>query len=53
MFHIVNDDNATLSKTENLKDAKELALRMKEETGENFRIFKWEWIWSTKTLNER
>ena len=53
MFHIVNQDNVELSRFEDFGKAKEEATKAKEDTGNNFRIFEYKWVWSTKTLAER
>lgn len=52
MFFIVNQDGITCAKDESFEAAKQKALTMKSELGENFNIFKYEMVWSTSTLEE-
>lgn len=52
MYFVVNQDNIEYYKNESFELARKEALKMKAELGENFNIFKYEWVWSTKTLAE-
>lgn len=52
MFEVLNQDNIICFKTEDFKKAKEIALKMKDELGENFNIYEHKQVWTTQTLDE-
>ena len=52
MFIVENQDHVDCFKSESFVTAKQLALRMKEECGENFNIVEIKQVWTTQTLDE-
>lgn len=52
MFIVQNNDNMDCFKSESFVTAKEVAVRMKDETGENFTIIQIKEVWTTQTLDE-
>jgi len=52
MFIVQNDDHVDCFKSESIAKAKEVAIRMKDECGENFSIIEIKQVWTTQTLDE-
>lgn len=52
MFIVQNSDNVDCFKSENFDKAKDVALHMKADLGENFTIIEIKEVWTTQTLDE-
>lgn len=52
MFIVQNSDFVDRFKSEDFHSAKIIAVKMKEETGENFTIVEIKQVWTTQTLDE-
>ena len=52
MFYVQNSDYVDCFKSESFEAAKKVALRMKDELGENFTIAEIKQVWTTQTLDE-
>lgn len=55
MYYVVPKDRSVISQKRSFElraDAKQYALQLKEETGENFDVILMERVWTTQTFNE-
>jgi len=52
MFHVKDGANKIRRSRENFEEAKAEALKLKEETKENFAVYEVKQVWTTQTLDE-
>jgi len=52
MFYVQNSDYVVCFKSESFDEAKQVALKMKEDCGENFTIADLRIVWTTQPLDE-